>query len=221
MGVMKKQYFFFMFLLTLVSCAKGSVAPTPKTGYAYADRAKELSYAYDKADKRKERLAISAEGIDVAAQCIQMEPQNPACYYFHALNVGNYYQSKVIGYQDGLKVMIADSEKLITLDPSFEYGGGYRILGTIYTEVPPVSVARNGITRDTEKAIAYLIEAINHGPDYPENYLALSQAYQKTDNDEQAVTALKDAKLLMKKWKNHPDYPYWEKLASELTKKLD
>lgn len=205
----------------IFSCAKISVGPVVQPGMSNWQAAKAYYYAYHKADKRSERIELAERGIKYAEACIEAMPKEPACYYYHAVDTGIYYQSKVIGYQDGLKTMIKDCKMVIELDPSYEYGGAYRILALIYTEVPGSSLRRESVIKDLDKAVGYMSEALRIAPDFPENYLVLSKVYLELDDESQARQALIRAKTLLPKWHNYEDYKFWKEDIRNLTKKLD
>lgn len=212
---------FIGFTMILSSCAREAIHVSIKPGMPEWEISKKYAYAYERSRARGERIAFAEDGIEHAKECIRKEPQNPACYYYHAVNLGHYYQSKVIGYQDGLKEMIQDCNQVNRLDPGYAHGGGYRIMGQIYTEVPAISLKRNAIVRDLDKAISLLLKANEHGPDYPENFISLAKAYLKADEKEKAAIAVIKAKRLMPEWRGHDDYNFWKKDLRKLSKKLN
>jgi len=180
------------------------------------EAARELSYRYERVSSHTERLAISSAGIKAALACIDERPREPGCYYYHAVNVGLYYKSRVVGYQDGIRQMIQDCQKVIELDPSYENGGAYRILGMIYTELPRTSFRPDSIVKDTDKAIKYLKKAVEIAPGYPENHIALSKAYLEAGDIPNSAGSLKVAMELLPKWKGHRDFSAWKKEADKL-----
>jgi len=208
-------------VLVLTSCAKSGIKTTSGPDTPSWEISKELSYQYLNTEKRKERLKIAQKGIEYGNMCASSEPNNPACYYWRAVNTGQYYQSKVIGYQNGLKSMIKDCDKINKLDPKYEYGGGYRILGLIYTEVPSVAVKKDSIRKDIDKAYIYLVKSTEIAPNYPENYIALAKTYLEMDDQMQADKNLNKAKKLLTEWKKHPDYKQWKQEIKELSRKTE
>lgn len=217
---MKKVISIFILFLTITSCAKSrlKIVFSPDTPLWQA--AKELSIRYEEVETRQDRLAIAKRGIEYGRRCIKEEPENPACYYYHAINTGLYYQTRVIGYQNGLKSMIADCEKVLKLDPAFDHGGAYRILGRIYTEVPYTTSHPGGITRDLEKAEENSRKAVAIAPGFPENHLVLSRALLEAKRNADAALALSETQQLMPSWREHHDYPFWKQETRKLAKKL-
>lgn len=207
-----------LFVLLNFSCAKMHPQPPINMYDTKWKISEEYSYKYNEAESRKERLAVSSAGISIASECVNEEPGNPACYYYRAVNTGLYYQSKIIGYQKGIREMIADCRTIMSIDENYAYGGAHRILGQIYTELPNTSITRGGVTRDLELAEDYLNRAIEIAPDYPENYISIAKTYLEMDENDKAAASLKKARSLLPRWKKHRDYSYWKRDIMELSK---
>ena len=206
--------------LLLAGCAKSRIEVAASPDIPAWQMSKNLSYAYERATNRADRLKLSKLGIEYGETCIQETPDNPACYYYHAINTGLYYKSKVIGYQRGLKAMVLDCHKINDIDPTYDHGAGYRLLGQLFTEVPAASFQPQAIVRDLDKAIDYLNRAMMIDPNYPETLLAFAAAYERANREDEAAELLIKAKDLLPEWKDHPDYSYWKKTSRRLSKKV-
>jgi tetratricopeptide (TPR) repeat protein len=158
--------------------------------------------------------------VAASEECVMKQPENAACYYYRAMNTGVYYAAHVAGYQDGIKSMINDCKKVISLDEKFDHAGAYRTLGKIYTDMPEITLTRNGIRRDLDLAIKYLEKAVQIDPSYPENFIYLANALFEAGKRDEAFRSLSTADSLVPMWKNHPDYSYWRKLNKDLSNKL-
>ena len=169
---------------------------------------------------KQEKARLAKEGIELAEQCIMTQPEDAACYYYRAINTSIYYEAHVVGYQNGLMSMIKDCEKTISLDERFDHGGAYRILGKIYTEVPETTFVKNGVSRDLEKAVAYLEKAVQLDSGYHENYIYLADAQYELGRKKEALTSLSNSISLVPQWENHNDYALWQRLNKELSNKL-
>ncbi|GAF75956.1 unnamed protein product [marine sediment metagenome] len=158
--------------------------------------------------------------MEYADKCLMHAPENPGCYYWRAVNTGLYYRIRVIGYQNGIKQMIKDCEKVNAIDPKYDNAGAYRMLGRIYTQLPQTGTRPDSVTRDLTLAEKYLIKATKIAPDYPENYLALADTYAHEKRIPQAVEALANAKELAPHWRGDISYGDWNKEMRGLERKL-
>ncbi len=169
---------------------------------------------------RGEAKDMALKGVAFAEQCLELEPESAGCYFWRAANTGLYYRIRIIGYQRGVKQMIADCKRVIAIDPSYEYGGAYRLLGQIYTQLPQTGSHVDSITRDLGLAESYLHKAVTIAPDYPENQLALAETLFAEGKFSQAIEHLADAKELSSHWRSDSAYPEWKIQTTKLEKKL-
>lgn len=227
----KKHFLPYLALLVLLCQCAGnhrSVKSIPNGQSATSskeliDAALQAGNASERAFHTGTRLQAKNEaekGLAFSTRCIERYPEEAGCYYYHAVNTGLFYQARVIGYQDGIKNMISDLDRVIQLNPSYESAGAYRILGQIYTELPQTTLYPDGITRDLEKAEKYLQEAINLAPDYPENLLSYADTLLKLNKTEQAHAQILKAKEKIPLWKRNSDYMRWIDQTKELEEKI-
>lgn len=184
------------------------------------EMSRDASLKAEKATDKQEKAKAAQEGIAYAEECIMKTPEDAACYYYHAINTGIYYSAHVAGYQDGLRTMVRDCEKVISFNEKLDHGGAYRTLGKIYTDVPETTFSKHGVVRDIERAIDYLEKAVALDNSYPENHIYLASALIEAGRKQEAADALSSGALLIPQWKNHPDYAMWKKLNKELEDKI-
>lgn len=208
-------------ILTTSSCAKNTNGLTVHSDAPDWQISRDLSYHYEKTRKKKDQRKIAILGIYYADKCIEEEPKNPACYYYRAVNTGLFLRVKISGYQKSLQQMVKDSEMVIKLDPTYESGGAYRILGMIYTEVPPTSFQKDAVRQDLEKALELTTKAVEIGPDHPENYIAISKTYLKMGNIKEAELSYNMAVAKLYDCKDNPDYALWKNELKKLKKRID
>jgi len=182
-----------------------------------AQQAQAAAGRKPKADKKD----WASVGREYAERCIALTPDNAECYYWRAVNIGLYHQIKVLGYQKGIKQMIADCDKVIALGrETYDNAGAYRIPGEIYTQLPETTGHPDGITRDLEKGEQLLRHAITLAPGYPENRLALAQNLFMQDRFDEAFDELMLAKEQAPKFRIDSSYGDWQKSIASLMKKL-
>lgn len=169
---------------------------------------------------RKVKLQLVKEAIRLADDCIAKNPQATPCYYYRAQATGLYYETVVFGYQKGVRSMIEDWQKSAELDPRFDQGGPYRMLGELYSSLPKYFGTKD-LRQDLNKAEGYLQKSIGISPGYPTQHLDLAEVYIKLKKVEAAAEALKAAQTLLPKWTADPYYPDWQKTIKELGEQLD
>ena len=98
----------------------------------------------------------------------------PALYWWVA-NLGRYLINKPVverlNYRDLLETII---HKILTLDPTYHYGGGYRMLGTVYIRLPGIELS---------KSKQYFDQAILTFPNYLGTKVLLAQYYYTKAED--------------------------------------
>lgn len=171
---------------------------------------------------KKERRLWAEKGMAYANRCVEVAPNMPECYYWRAVNTGLYHSVKIIGYQDGIKQMIDDCNAVIAMGrASYDNAGPWRIQGQIFTKLPETGGRPDSITRDLDKALAYLYRAVELAPDYPENRIALAEALYKEGRPDEAREELTIAQEEAPNWKVDSSYPEWERTIARLMKKID
>lgn len=211
----------------ITSCASPKKEPitcndiAKMTGGELVAKAKESSELAQTAKDRDSQRNWALHGISVAEQCLMRAPEEPGCYYYRAINTGLYHEAKVVGYQKGVKQMIDDCAKVIEIDPKYDHGGAYRILGQIYTKLPQTTGRPDSVTRDLDKAENYLRQAVRIGPDYPENHIFLAETLLEKDKYAEAKVELETAEELTPRWRQDKSHGDWQLTMRDLSKKLD
>lgn len=159
-------------------------------------------------------------GVEFAERCLKLTTLDPGCYYWRAINTGLYYRAYVVGYQRGVKKMIDDCKKVISLNDNYDQAGAYRVLGEIYTQLPQTGGTADSVTRDLDLAEKYLRQAVLIAPDYPENHLALAEMLFAKEKPEEALEAIAQAKGLVHQWRHDISYDDWRKTMLALEKKI-
>ena len=178
------------------------------------------AFEANQARSRKDMKRSAELGLQYSTRCLEVAPEEPACYYYRAVNTGLFYKANVLGYQVGVKQMIEDSNRVIELDESYDNGGAYRILGELFTKLPQTTTRVNGVTRDLERAENYLNESLRISSEYPENSLLLAENLLEQQKFTEAFSILSQAKQLVPQWKQDRFYPEWKTTTKKLEKQL-
>lgn len=183
-----------------------------------AEKAMAAGDRHVKAQKRE----WASQGMTYAERCVELSPQTAACYYWRAVNTGLYHSVKIVGYQDGIKRMLADCDRVIRLgQETYDNAGPFRIQGQIYTRLPETGGRPDSITRDLDKAEGFLRRAVALAPDYPENRIALADNLYMQDRHDEAREQLILAKKQTPQWSIDVSYAEWQKTIGTLMSKID
>ncbi len=183
--------------------------------------ARDAFHLASQTETRGAQMGLAKKGVFYARRCTELAPRKADCHFYEALNTGLYYQARVLGYPSGMVRIAAAAEKVIALDPHFEEGGGYRVLGKLYLEAPAFNLGTNQIQRDLEKSRHYLQQAIQVAPDYPENHLFLAETLLELEERESAKQHLGEARRqLPANQFSREDKKTWHELIEKLEKKL-
>lgn len=172
-----------------------------------------------KAGDKSEIVKHARSGIHYSKECLKQDPKKPICLYYNVLNSGLYIRHHVPNYQNTLKKMVQNCKALNNLDPSYQYGGCYRILGNIYAQAPAFSLNERAVTRDLDKSQELLEQAVAIAPQYALNHLFLARTLEWNGEGERARDELEKFDSLIT-----PDldkqYPEWKKERDSLARKL-
>lgn len=213
----------FLLMTTFACAGVGRTGASGLQGAAPADlpRAMEaLARQAETAADQSERFAAAERAMRLGAACVRHHPTHPGCYYYRAVTTGFYYQVKVIGYQRGIHQMLADGRAVLALDPAFAHAGAHRMLGQLYTQLPKTTIHPTDIVRDLEQAKAHLLQAVAIAPTYPENHLALCEAYLADDDPHGARPACDRAHALAARWPVAVDRQAWLAAVGRLKERL-
>lgn len=172
----------------------------------------------DLSSKRSEQKELAEKGLQLADQCIERNPKAVNCYYYRGQARGLYYGNSPFGYAKRVRMMMTDWETSLKLDPTFNYGGPYRMFAELYINLPKYFGPKD-LRQDLNKAIQLLEKAIQIS-DYPSNTLDMAEAQLKAENKTEAEKAVQRAKKNLTKWQQDPYFQTWQETLSELDKKL-
>ena len=162
------------------------------------------------------RLAAFEKGIAAAKQAVAIAPQAPQGHYWLGVNYALYGKAKGIAKSLELIDPIKEEmHKVIALDPDFDHGGPYRVLGRLYFKVPGI------FGGDNDKAIEYLKTAIAKGPRMWLNHLYLAEVYIDEDECTKAKALLKQVMAGPAPQGRGPDWQDWRRQAAELLEECE
>ena len=194
----------------LEGSVKSSAKPEPITSainnfqYALKNAATETDAAlyllksyyfrgkYVHKDKEKQKFDFS-KGKELGEKYIKKYPDSAPFQYWYLVNLGSW--SEVYGIITAAREGVADlmkkySKIIISLDPEYENGGGYFMLGAVHFKSPYIPFFLSW--PDNNDAIKYLTKALNIGEETPNQKVYLAQALYKDGQKKRAIKILKD-----------------------------
>jgi tetratricopeptide (TPR) repeat protein len=148
-------------------------------GAAVEERKRLLEEAKAVGDEGMRRLDARVGSAQGAArtEALRKIPDAAAMHFWTAVAWGEWalVRGKLAAARQGAGGRIRDlGQAVVDLDPAFEQGGGYRILGRLHAESPKIPFITGWVSRD--KAIAYLRQALGLGPQNTVNQVFLAEA---------------------------------------------
>ncbi|HEX6739012.1 MAG TPA: hypothetical protein VF310_12105 [Vicinamibacteria bacterium] len=126
--------------------------------------------------ERVEPLVGKASGA-ARLDILRRVPQAVDIHFWAAVAWGEWAlaRGKLAAARQGAGGRIRDlGQTVVDLDPGFEQGGGQRILGRLHDQSPRIPFLTGWVSRD--KAIAFLRDALAHGPQNTVNQFFLAEA---------------------------------------------
>ncbi len=162
------------------------------------------------------RLAAFEKGVAAAKRAVSIAPQAAEGHYWLGVNYALYGKAKGIAKSLELIDPIKEEmHKVISLDPDFDQGGPYRVLGRLYFKLPGI------FGGDNDKAIRYLKTAIAKGPRMWLNHLYLAEVYIDEDECAKAKALLKQVIAGPPPQGREPDWQDWRREAKALLKECE
>lgn len=138
---------------------------------AYWKLARAIRYQGEQIKGSKGEADLYREGIEYAKMAVELDPRSAAAHFWLGLLYGLFGRAR--GMMQSLHLIDPlkhEMEAVIAIDPAFEDGGAYRVLGRMYWAIP------HWLGGDTAKSIDYLRKAVEVGPDDVDNHLMLAES---------------------------------------------
>jgi len=134
---------------------------------------------------------IFQEGYNAGKKAIELSQKKKnkcsPCYFWTSINLALY--GKTVGILKmlfALNEVIENLDKSIEMDPSYAYGGAYRLRGLIEQKLPGILGGSN------EKSLEFFSLAIKTAPNEPLNYLFLARLLEEEFQErEKAIETVK------------------------------
>jgi len=131
------------------------------------------------------KIQAFREGIEFAKLAVEVDAKSAPAHFWLAALYGSFGEEKGIMQSLNLiEPMRKELEKVLKLDPKFEWGGAHRVLCRLYHKAPGF---KGG---DIKKAIEHGRKAVAIGPELPMNYRFLAEALLEDGQDAEAKKLL-------------------------------
>ena len=133
------------------------------------------------------------KGKTLAEKLIKKYPDSGALRYWYLVNLGSW--AEVYGIITAAREGVADimrtqSLKIIELDPNYQNGGGYFMLGAVHFKSPRIPFFLSWPSND--EAVKYLNKAFETGRSTPNQTVYLARALKKDGLDKRARNLLQE-----------------------------
>ncbi|MBU2546790.1 MAG: hypothetical protein KKB20_00140 [Proteobacteria bacterium] len=170
-----------------VETYRQALAADPNNGEAAWKLARALYWVGESADKDM-KLPIYEEAMKAAEQGTKLLPNDPAPHYWLAVVYGLYGTAKGIFKSLSLvKPIKEECQAVIKLDPGYNGGGAYMILGRLNQKVPGFGGG------DKSQVEPNYMKALELGPDRYNTHNYLADWYMDEDQYDKAKAILEKA----------------------------
>ncbi len=193
-----------------------ALAADPKNEEAAWKAARVLYWIGKNTEGDEAKVKVFERGIEDAKKAIAINPKSLGGHYWLGVSYGLYGSAKGVTKSLALINPIKEEmAKVIEMDPKYDQGGPYRVLGRLYFKVPGIFGGSNS------QAIENLKTAIKYGPTRWLNHLYLAEVYIDEGEDAQAKALLEKVIKGPAPKGLEPEYRMWKAEAQKLLKELD
>lgn len=139
----------------------------------------------------QERKKIYNEGKTLGEKLIKLYPSSAPIHYWYLVNLGSW--AEIYGVLPAAREGVANimrqySQKIIDIDPNYNDGGGYFMLGAVHLKAPYIPFVLSW--PDNKKALEYLTMAFEIGESTPSQTVYLARAMYKNNKKNKAISLL-------------------------------
>lgn len=131
---------------------------------AYWKSSRACYWIADHATNTKEKIRVFEEGIDIAKKAIELDPDCVEAHFWLGGNYGSYGETRgILKSLSLVKPIRHEMEEVLRIDPNYQGGGGYRVLGIVDYKVPAF------VGGNKKRALEHLEKALSIDPKNPFN----------------------------------------------------
>lgn len=173
----------------LLLCSLNAVASENQ----FLNEARELCGKAENSSSFLQKRDFAKAAYKASSSCLKNNSKDVGCLYYRAVSQGLLVEAKSSSIKKGLQKMIRDFETVIQLDSSYDDGGAYLALGTLYLKLPVLPIIDDELRRDLIKAADYSLKALQISADNPDNLKLAGLVALKQNRNTEALDYLKKA----------------------------
>jgi len=155
-----------------INCYEQSFAAAPREDTAV--RLGKSYYWLGAHSAEDVQTELFQKGIDWSKKAIELNPKSAGGHFWLGVNNGKYGESRGILKSLFLVGPIKEEMKqVIAIDPAYEHGGAYRVLGRMFYKLP--GFAGGGV----DKSITNLKKSLDYSPNVSTTHVFLAESYIK------------------------------------------
>ena len=132
-------------------------------------------------------------GKKLGEKYIDQYPNSASFRFWYLVNLGSWAEEYgiIAAAREGVSdLMRKHSKEIISLDPEYENGGGYFMLGVVHYKSPYIPFILSW--PDNDKAISYISKSISIGEPIPNQKVYLAQALYKDGRKVESIKLLEE-----------------------------
>lgn len=137
-------------------------------------------YVGEHTDNDRERDASFREGTEAGKKAVELQGGKPEGHFWLGANYGGAAKYSLIAGLSSIEDIQKEMDAVLKIDPSFQAGSAYMVLGQLYLEAPGM------LGGNKQKAIEYLEKGLRYGSENALLRLNLAQAYHAVNRDPDA-----------------------------------
>ncbi|MEW6261859.1 MAG: TRAP transporter TatT component family protein [Thermodesulfobacteriota bacterium] len=164
----------------------------------------------------EEEIAYYDQAISVAEEAVRRAPNQAGPHYWlgaaYGLKANNISGLKALKLVDPIK---QEMDRVLALDPGYEYGGAHRVLGRLYSKLPGL------FGGDKTKAEKHLRTALSQAPGFLLSHLYLADLLIEQGRKDEAKEVLGQALRASVAAGLEPETILWKAEAEKMIKKIE
>lgn len=168
-----------------------ALAADPSSSEAAWKAARACHWIGDHARQKREKLAWYERGIEIARAAVERHPDSAECRFWLAGLYGSYGEARgVLKSLSLLKPIRRELREVVRIDPTYQGGAGYRVLGIVDYKVPPIAGGNK------KRALELLEKSLAIDPEDPFTTYYLAEYFSVVGEREAALEKLDSLRAL-------------------------